>query len=136
MDLTPLVNAFAPVAQAATIAALGVLVPFVLNRLHVANNSDLGKAVATAADAAAGAAYKYALAHDGGLKNIQVHNAALEVGADYVLRNMPGALDKLGLTPEHVQDMVEARLGALLAQDPTVTAGTPPQHSSIPVTGV
>ena len=38
----------------------------------------------------------------------------------------PEALTALGVTPEHVRSMVEARFGGLLAADPTVSIGASP----------
>jgi len=76
--------------------------------------------------AAAGGAYKFAASHEGGLSNVAVHNGALATATSYVVSNLPDTLQKLGITPDKVTAMVSARLGALLATDPTVTAGKPP----------
>lgn len=125
VDLTPVVNALMALASIALTTAIPLVVPAVLKRLKVANSADLAARVEAAADAAAGLAYRYALAHEGGLANVAVQDAALAAGINHVAASVPGALAQLGITPDHVQQMVQARLGALLANDPTVTAGKP-----------
>lgn len=125
VDLTPIVNTLMALASVSFTAAVPIVVPAMLKRLKVANNSDLAERVEAAADAAAGLAYRYALAHEGGLSNVAVQDAALAAGINHVASSVPGALAQLGITPDHVQQMVVARLGALLANDPTVSAGKP-----------
>ena len=38
----------------------------------------------------------------------------------------PRGTGRLGVTPQHVRNMVEARFGGLLAADPNVSIGSPP----------
>lgn len=130
VDLQPVAAALLPLASAAVLAAIPILVPAVLKRLHVANDADLSAKLVTACDAAAGLAYRAALSYEGGLSNVAIHDAALAQGVSYVVARMPHAMQQLGLTPEHVGEMVSARLGRLLASDPTVTAGTPPKKEA------
>jgi hypothetical protein len=125
VDLTPLVSVLAPLAYAAVVGAVGILVPAVLKRLGIANDTDLSNKLVTALDAGAGEAYRVALSHDGGLASVTVHNTAIAAGVSYVTAALPDTLTKLNITPDKVQAMVQARLGTLLASDPTVTAGTP-----------
>lgn len=125
VDLTPIVGAILALASAAITAAIPIVVPALLARLKIANNSDLAARVETAADAAAGMAYRYAIAHTGGFANISVHDAAMATAINHVTSSLPDTLAKLGITPEHVEQMVTARLGVLLANDPSVTAGKP-----------
>jgi hypothetical protein len=42
---------------------------------------------------------------------------------------MPDALAALGITPDHVRQMVDARFGGLLAADPSVTVAPPPRSA-------
>jgi hypothetical protein len=125
IDLTPAVNALLALAATAVTAAIPIVVPALMRRLKIANNSDLAARIEAAADAGAGLAYRYAIAHEGGLANIAVQDASLGLAVNHVAQSVPGALEQLGITPDHVQQMVTARLGALLAADPTVTAGVP-----------
>jgi hypothetical protein len=53
-------------------------------------------------------------------------NAALAKGVQHVIASTPEALTALGVTPQHVRDMVEARFGGLLAADPNVSIGNSP----------
>jgi hypothetical protein len=122
VDLTPVVNALLALASVAVTAAIPIIVPALLKRLKIANDSDLAARIEEAANAAAGKAYRYALSHEGGLSNIAVQDAALATGINHVVTSVPGALEALGITQDHVQEMVTARLGSLLATDPSVTA--------------
>jgi hypothetical protein len=127
VDLTNIVNALLGVVLAAVTTAIPILVSAMLKRFGVANNADLAGKLIAAADAAAGAAYKYALEHEGGLARLDVHNAAIAAGVSYLSANMGGTMAILGITPANAEAMVTARLGALLAADPSVSAGTPGQ---------
>lgn len=122
VDLTIVVNTLLVLASTAVTAAIPILVPALLSRLRLADDKDLSDKLMAGADAAAGAAYKFALAHEGGLSNVAVHDAALATAVNYVVTKLPDTLKALNLTPDHVHDMVSARLGVLLASDPTVSA--------------
>ena len=136
IDLSSVANILLSLASAAVVAAIPLVVPAVLKRLGVANNADLTSNLELALNAAAGGAYKYAASHEGGLSNVAVHNGALATATTYVVSNLPDTLKKLGITPDKVQEMVSNRLGALLASDPTVTAGKPPAAVAVPATPV
>jgi hypothetical protein len=127
IDLTSPVNDILALLLAAVTAAIPIVVPALLKRLGVANNADLAQTVDKAATAGAGMAYTYALSHEGGLSSLTVRNAALAAGINHVATSVPEALTKLGITPASVEAMVTARLGVLLASDPSVTAGAPPK---------
>ena len=47
-----------------------------------------------------------------------IRNTAIAKGVQHVVASVPEALAALGVTPEHVRNMVEARFGGLLAADP------------------
>jgi hypothetical protein len=127
VDMTEIASALLSLASVTITAVIPIVVPVVLRRLHVATDTDLAKRVAAAANAGAGIAYQYAAAQikAGGLSRLDVHSAALATGVDYVNAHLPDTLRATGCSPEAVREMVAARLGLLLASDPSVTAGTP-----------
>lgn len=126
VDIANAANILLGLAAAAITTAIPVVVPALLKRLGVANDTDLKNNLENVLQAAAGGAYKFAASHEGGLSNVAVHNGALATATSYVVSNLPDTLQKLGITPDKVTAMVSARLGTLLATDPTVTAGKPP----------
>lgn len=130
VDLTSIAEVLLSLAAAGVTAAIPIVVPFVLGRFKVANNADLTGKLELALNAAAGAAYKFAASHEGGLSNVAVHNGALATAASYVATSMPDTLKQLGITPDRVSAMVSARLGTLLATDPSVTVGKPPAETA------
>jgi hypothetical protein len=79
-----------------------------------------------AAEAGAKAAYGSIATSGGSYRTDVIRNAALAIGVQHVMTSAPEAIAALGLTPEHVQRMVEARFGGLLASDPTVSIEGPP----------
>jgi hypothetical protein len=124
IDLMPLVEAVASIGMLAVLGVIPVVLPAVLKRLRISNESDLAKRIEVAAMAGAGAAYKYALerAAAGGLGNVVVKHDALAAGVNHVAQSLPDTLEAMGIGREHIQRMVEARLGELLARDPSVSA--------------
>lgn len=125
VDFAPVLNAFLALAAAIISAATPIIAYALLARFKVANAADLSRQIGQAADAAAGAAYSYALQHEGGLTSIAVHNEAIAHGADYMIKKIPQKLKQAGVTPDAVNSLVSSRLGILLASDPTVSAGKP-----------
>jgi hypothetical protein len=144
MDSNPIVNALISLASFAVSIAIPILLPALLRRLKIASDSDLARRLDTAANAAAGLAYQQAaaranrLALTSGLGDPGTHAAAVNAGTNYVVRHLPDAMQRLGVSVPDVAEMVSARLGTLLAADPSVTAGQPigvppPRAASIPV---
>lgn len=133
VDLTPVVQAIMSLMGVAVATAVSILVPALLKRWKIANDSDLGQRVQTAADAAAGVAYNYAMSRiqEGGLARVSVQDAAIGKGLEHVVASVPGALAELGIDDAHVKAMVSARLGTLLATDPSATAGAPSVASPV-----
>lgn len=127
VDLTPIVQGLVGLATAAIVAMIPYVIPLMRQRLHVAITADQQAGLERALNAGAGVAYKFAvgLIDQGGLSNVNVHNAALAMGAQYVAAHFPDTMADLGATPDAVRGAVSARLGTLLASDPTVTAGMP-----------
>jgi hypothetical protein len=134
VDLAGVANVMLSLAAAAVTAAIPIVVPALLRRMRVADNADLSGKIEAAAQAGAGVAYQYAAARslDGGLSHLSIHNEALAEGANYVALHVPATLTTLGITPATVSEMVSARLGVLLAKDPSISAGSPAALPPIP----
>lgn len=133
VDLSGILQIVLGLAAAAVAAAIPILVPFILKRIGIANDADLAAKLDAALTAGAGAAYNYGLSQAQGLSSVPVHNTAVAVGAGYVISKLPEALDHFNITADGVKERVAARLGVLLASDPTVTAGPlPPSVTNSP----
>jgi hypothetical protein len=126
IDLTPLVQALAALALAATSAATPYLAPLLRDYLHIRLTTTQAAAIQTAADAGAQAAYGYIAKNAGSYRDVAIRDAAIARGVQHVVSSTPEALTALGVTPEHVHSMVEARFGGLLAADPTVSIAASP----------
>lgn len=126
IDFGPLLEILGPLFLAAITSGIGAGAAYLRQHTKNAVLQQMITNVQKAADAAAGLAYKYAASHTGGLTNVAVHDGALAVGSSYVLSTVVDSVNKLGLTPDQISKMVEARLGALLASDPSVSVGNPP----------
>jgi hypothetical protein len=126
IDLTPLVQALAALALAAITAATPYLAPLLGRYLHIRLTATQAAAIQSAADAGAQAAYGYIAANAASYRNVTIRDAAIAKGVQHVVASTPEALTALGVTPEHVRNMVEARFGGLLAADPTVSIGGSP----------
>lgn len=125
IDLTPLVQALAALALAALSALAPYLAPLLRRYLHVQLTATQAATVQAAAAAGAQAAYGYIATNTGNFRDVTIRNAALAKGVQHVMASTPDALAALGITPDHVQQMVEARFGGLLAADPTVSIAAP-----------
>jgi hypothetical protein len=126
IDLTPLVQALAALALAAMSGATPYLAPLLGRYLRVRLTATQAAAIQTAADAGAQAAYGYIAAHDASYRDVAIRDAAIAKGVQHVVASTPEALIAIGITPEHVRNMVEARFGGLLAADPKVSIGASP----------
>ena len=125
IDLAPLVQALAALALAAMTAAAPYLAPLLRRYLNIRLTATQAAALQSAADAGAQAAYGYIATNAGHYRDVTVRNAALAKGVQHVMASTPDALAALGITPDHVKAMVEARFGGLLAADPSVSIGDP-----------
>jgi hypothetical protein len=125
MNIAPLMDFLVSLASLAVTVAVPIVVPVLLKRLNVATDSDLAKRLTDAADAAAGLAYHYALTRNGGILQPDVKAAALAQASAYVQRQVPDSMEHLQVTDAQLLDMINARIGKLLAADPTVSAGKP-----------
>ena len=126
IDLTPLVQALAALALAAMIAAVPYLAPLLRRYLHIRLTATQAASVQAAAAAGAQAAYGYIVVNSASYRDVSIRNAALAKGVQHVIASTPEALTALGVTPQQVRNMVEARFGGLLAADPNVSIGNPP----------
>ncbi|HLJ04774.1 MAG TPA: hypothetical protein VKT26_00785 [Acetobacteraceae bacterium] len=125
LDLTPLVQALAALAFAALTGATPYLAPTLRRYLHVRLTATQAATIQSAAQAGAQAAYGYILQNASNFRDVTIRNAALATGVQHVIASAPEAITALGVTPDHVRHMVEARFGGLLAADPTVTIAPP-----------
>ena len=127
IDLTPMVQALAALVLAAIAAATPYFAPLLRRYLHIRLTATQAAAVQIAADVGAKAAYGYLATHAASYRDVAIRNAALAKGVQHVIASTPQALAALGITEDHVRQMVEARFGGLLAADPSVSiAGTQP----------
>jgi hypothetical protein len=129
LDLVPLVQALAALALAAVTGATPYLVPMLRRYLHVQLTATQAAAIQSAADAGAQAAYGYIATNSSSFRDVTIRNAAFATGVQHVIASAPEAMAALGVTPDHVRQMVEARFGGLLATDPSVTIGSPTRAS-------
>jgi hypothetical protein len=126
IDLTPLVQALAALALATMSALTPYLAPLLRRYLHIRLSATQAAPIQSAADAGAQAAYGYIAANSASYRDVTIRDAAIARGVQHVVASTPEALVALGVTPEHVRNMVEARFGGLLAADPTVSIGASP----------
>ena len=126
VDLTPLVQALAALALAAVTAITPFLSLLLRRYLHVRLTAAEAAAVQSAADAGAKAAYGYIAVHNASNRDVAIRETAIAKGVQHVAASAPEALTDLGITPEHVRSMVEARFGGLLATDPSVSINAHP----------
>jgi hypothetical protein len=121
VDLTPLVQALAALALAAITSATPYLAPVLRRYLHIRLSATQAATIQSAADVGAKAAYGYIAANAASYRDVAIRDAAIAKGVQHVVASTPEALTALGVTPEHVRNMVEARFGGLLATDPGVS---------------
>jgi hypothetical protein len=121
IDLTPLVQVLAALALAALSAAIPYLTPLLRRYLNIRLTATQAAAIQNAANVGAQAAYGYIATNAASYLDVTIRNAAVAKGVQHVLASTPDALTALGVTPDHVTQMVDARLGGLLAADPNVS---------------
>jgi hypothetical protein len=125
IDLTPLVQVLAALALAALSAAIPYLTPLLRRYLNIQLTATQAAAIQNAANAGAQAAYGYIATNAASYRDVTIRNAAVAKGVQHVLASTPDALAALGVTPDHVRQMVDARFGGLLAADPNVSIAAP-----------
>lgn len=137
VNFAPVIGVLLPLALSAATAAIGVGVPWALRlahkRLGVALTAHQVAVLTQAADKGAELAYGFLVGNTAHYADVPMRNAAIATGVNHVLASVPAAMKALGLTPDHVHAMVDARLGGLLAKDPTVSIAPPAAPKSPPV---
>ncbi len=121
INLAPAVQALAPLALAALTAAVPYGLVLARRALGMKLTSQQQTSLIAAVDAGAQAAYGFLVANRASVLDLPMRNVAIAAGADHALASVAPALKALNITPEHVRAMVDARLGGLLAADPTVS---------------
>lgn len=123
--LNELIMGVAGLLIAAVTAAIGALVPTLRKYLGEANADKAREYLTNAVEK--GIAYGARKVEDKA-PTITVKNEMAGFAINYVLSNVPGALEKLGITEEGVARMVEARLGLIdvidVSKDKKVLANT------------
>jgi hypothetical protein len=125
IDLTPLVQVLAALALAALSAAIPYLTPLLYRYLNIRLTATQAAAIQNAANVGAQAAYGYIATNAASYLDVTIRNAAVAKGVQHVLASAPDALAALGVTPDHVRQMVDARFGGLLAADAHVSIAAP-----------
>jgi hypothetical protein len=120
-DLTLLAQALAPLALAAFTAAVPYGLVLTRRAIGVKLTTQLQADVIAAVDWGAQAAYGSLITNGGSIFDAPARSAAIAAGTNHVLENVAPALKALNITPQRVYEMVNARLGGLLAVDPTAT---------------
>lgn len=121
IDLGPVIQALAGLVLAAVLPAIPILVATMRKKLNLQITDAQVAAITGAAQQGANFAYGMIVKSGGSVAAPQQMSQAITAGVNHVLSSVPDALKTIGITPQHVSAMVEARLGGLLAADPTVT---------------
>jgi len=108
-----LTEILASVALAVVTAFIPIAVRLVQRKLNLDEDNALRANLETALNAAAGAAYMAAMKGVG-------QDAAVQQGVRYLSTRMSDTMTKLDLPATRIAPMIEARMGALFASDPTV----------------
>ena len=126
VDLTPLVQALLALVATIISGAIPILVRALLARFGRANDKEMADRLDRVLTNAAGLAYK-ALAEDAkGLASPAIQNKALADAVSYAVQRGTDELVHLNVPQSDLPQMIQARLGTLLASDPTITPGPSP----------
>ncbi len=121
LDLTPVIQALATLVLAVVVPTIPYAVVLIQRHTGIKLTDQQTAAITGAADQGANLAYGWLVTQAASVAQVPMKNVALAVGVNHVLASVPDALKAIGITPDHVSAMVEARLGGLLAADPTVS---------------
>ncbi len=130
VDLSPLAVALLPLVQAAMLAAVPLLLVWLRQHLVLMQDATLSSSIADCVSRGAGLTYQMLASAGGSVGSVTLTNAAVAHGVQFVLLSIPDALKRLGVTPDHVNAMVTAELGKLLAVDPNVSIAPPVSTTS------
>jgi len=126
LDLSPVFDGFVVVVMTIVSGALSFGVRVMVKRLDLQDAEHLVATVDKLAEAAAGDAYRKAILAKQDLTSPAGQQAAMAIGARYMQDHIPETIMKAGLTDDGVREIVGARIGKLLASDPTVAPTQPP----------
>lgn len=121
IDLAPAMLVLAPLMLAAITAAVPYGLVLARRAIGLKLTSQQQKSVTAAVDAGAQAAYGFLATNGASFLDVPMRNKAIANGVNHVVAAVAPALKALSITPERVHAMVDARLGGLLAADPTVS---------------
>ena len=115
VNLVPFLDTWIfPILSTVLLALAGVLATWLARKfaalLHLQSDDVVRQYLERALDAAAQLGLNKAMAEGQKLGAVDLHNAAAAHGAQYVIDNVPDALNRLGITPDQVEDMIRARL--------------------------
>lgn len=112
IDLKPLLAVLIQFGAVILTVALSWAVKRAADYFHVAKDSELRKVVSGAIDN--GIAFAVAKAKEAEARGAVIHTKDEMVAnaANYVLPKVPAALNSLGVTPEHLAEIITAKLPA------------------------
>lgn len=98
---------------------------WIVGHLRLQADSLAAQAILAAATRGAGLAYSALATQASHIGDQPLRNVAVGRAVGYVTTSVPGYLARLGVTPDRLQQMVEAELGKLMAADPTISIAPP-----------
>ena len=132
IDFGPVVQSVAPLALTAMTVSIPYGVALLQKLLKIRLNETQVAVITQACDKGAEAAYGFMAGQGATLAHVSIKNAAVAQGVNHVLASVPDTLKKLGITPEQVERMVDARLGGLVAQHHSIVAPPAPANDTAP----
>ena len=125
VDLSPLVSLGVQVLGGVLLAVASVAAGYVAKHFKLANESTVrGYLMDAAENAVAYAASKEQALSAEGKFDVTTKNAVIGTASDYLLDHVPDAIAKFNLDRDHVERIVEAKLGQLVNGAPTVSGLT------------
>lgn len=126
IDLGPLLSAMAPVVATLLASLLAVLGRRLFATLGLQVSAQHAAVLDRAANSAAGLVYASLARQAAAGVPITLQGGVLAEGVQHIVREAPDAIAALQKDDLGLQNMVKARLGLLLAYDPTVSVGQAP----------
>lgn len=106
-------------------AAVPVLIGYLHRWLGIQADSRAAEVINLAVERGAGMIYREAAAGIDVLARSSATAALTNTAAGQVMTRIPDAAARLGVTHEHVRQMIQSELGRLLAVDPTISVVRP-----------
>ena len=131
--LHQLLDILMPLAWTVITAAVPILLHAFLVKTKLDKNVALAGLITDATTRAGGIAYSAMVAEADHLGDEPIKNVAIARGVNYLLATLPGTINALGLTDDHLKTMVTAQLGTLLAGDPNVAIPPAPKRDPAPL---